>query len=66
MPIDEPVSTADILFAAHRILEVHWTRALDSPWRAGGCLQCRGRNGCRQLDWALEIVADAVSVMFQK
>ncbi|MCG5467322.1 hypothetical protein LADH09A_004592 [Micromonospora sp. LAH09] len=66
MPIDEPVSRATELFMAKRALDAHWTRALDTPWRAGGCLECRGRNDCRQLDWALALIADVASVMFQK
>ena len=66
MPIDEPVSTATELFMAKRVLDAHWTRATDRPWRAGGCLECRGRNDCRQLDWALALTAEVASVMFQK
>ncbi|GLZ60395.1 hypothetical protein [Micromonospora sp. NBRC 107095] len=66
MPIDEPVSTATELFMAKRVLDAHWTRALDEPWRAGGCLECRGRSECRQLDWALALLAEIASVMLQK
>ncbi|WP_433126534.1 hypothetical protein ACQPWW_27570 [Micromonospora sp. CA-240977] len=66
MPIDEPVSAATELFMAERVLNAHWTRAIVRPWRAGGCLECRGRNDCRQLDWALTVMADVASVMFQK
>ncbi|MCG5438251.1 hypothetical protein [Micromonospora foliorum] len=66
MPIDEPVSTATELFMAKRVLDAHWTRALDRPWRAGGCLECRGRSECRQLDWALALMAEVASVMLQK
>ncbi|WFE53679.1 hypothetical protein [Micromonospora sp. WMMD1155] len=56
MPIDEPISTATALFTARRVLDVYWTRALDRPWRAGGCLECRSRDDCPQLDWAIELV----------
>ncbi|MEU5944835.1 hypothetical protein ABZ793_04660 [Micromonospora sp. NPDC047465] len=66
MPIDEPASKATRLFMAKRILETHWTRALDRPWRVGGCLECQGPVTCPQLDWALELVADVASVIFQK
>lgn len=66
MPIDEPVSRADELFAAMRTLDAHWTRALDQPWRSGGCLECTSQGECRQLDWSLGVVADAASIMLQK
>ncbi|MEV4119840.1 hypothetical protein [Micromonospora sp. NPDC049645] len=66
MPIDEPVSRATELFTAERVLDAHWTRARDGPWRAGGCLECKGRNNCSQLDWALSFLADVASIMFQK
>ncbi|MGC4875863.1 hypothetical protein ACLQ26_06240 [Micromonospora sp. DT43] len=67
MPIDEPVSRATELFTAKRILDAHWSRAPDSPWRAAGCLECRGHNNtCAQLDWALAFAADVASVMLQK
>ncbi|MER7892959.1 hypothetical protein ABTX15_24365 [Micromonospora sp. NPDC094482] len=66
MPIDEPVSKATQLFMAKRVLNAHWTRALDRPWRVGGCLECRGHQNCAQLDWALALMADVASVMFQK
>lgn len=68
MPIDEPGadSTARKVFEAHRVLETHWTRALDRPWRVGGCLECRDRDNCPQLDWALGLMADVASVMLQK
>ncbi|MDO3705928.1 hypothetical protein Q3W71_30080 [Micromonospora sp. C28SCA-DRY-2] len=65
MPIDEPASRATELFTAKRILDAHWTRALDTPSRGGGCLECRDRHTCPQLDWALELVADVASVVFQ-
>ncbi|MEU7610277.1 hypothetical protein [Micromonospora sp. NPDC049204] len=66
MSIDEPVSTATELFTAERVLDSHWTRALDRPWRAGGCFECRGRYDCPQLDWALALMAHVASVMLQK
>lgn len=66
MAIDEPVSRATELFTAERVLDAHWSRALDRPWQAGGCLECRGQHDCPQLDWALGVVADVVSVLFQK
>lgn len=66
MPIDEPVSKATELFMAKRVLEAHWTRALDTPWRVGGCLECQGHHNCPQLDWALALMAEVASVMFQK
>lgn len=68
MPMDEAGADSSVrrVFEASRILDVHWTRALDRPWRAGGCLECRNRDDCPQLDWALGIIADTVSVMFQK
>lgn len=66
MPIDEPASTATELFTAERVLDTHWTRALGRPWRAGGCLECHGRDNCSQLDWALTLLADVASVMLQK
>ncbi|MEU8254457.1 hypothetical protein AB0C06_09375 [Micromonospora inaquosa] len=66
MPIDEPISKATELFTAERVLNTHWTRAHDRPWRAGGCLECRGRDNCPQLDWALALLADVASVMLQK
>lgn len=66
VPVDEPVSKADELFAAKRILDAHWTRALDVPWRVGGCLECEGRNNCRQLDWAIEKTAEVAAIMFGK
>lgn len=33
--IDEPISKAMELFMANRILDAHWTQALDRPWRVG-------------------------------
>ncbi|MFF4876212.1 hypothetical protein [Micromonospora sp. NPDC000668] len=66
MPIDEPVSAATELFVAKRVLDAHWTRALDRPWRVGGCMECRGRNHCPQLDWALALMAEVASIMLQK
>ncbi|MFI5926402.1 hypothetical protein ACIA3K_10470 [Micromonospora sp. NPDC051543] len=66
MPIDEPVSKATELFVAMQILDAHWSRALDRPWQVGGCLECQGRDDCSQLDWAVVLLADAASVMFQK
>ncbi|MGC4877629.1 hypothetical protein ACLQ26_15410 [Micromonospora sp. DT43] len=66
MPIDEPASKATELFVAKQVLDAHWSRALDRPWRAGGCLECRGRDNCPQLDWAITLIADTASVMFQK
>ncbi|MET8091595.1 hypothetical protein [Micromonospora sp. NPDC005220] len=66
MPIDEPVSRAGELFAAMRTLDAHWTRALDRPWRSGGCLECTNQGTCRQLDWSLGVVAEAASIMLQK
>ncbi|MEU7944981.1 hypothetical protein AB0C50_09895 [Micromonospora taraxaci] len=66
MPIDEPVSRATELFVAKRVLDAHWTRAVDRPWQAGGCRECRGHGDCPQLDWSLELLADVAAVMFQK
>jgi hypothetical protein len=66
MAIDEPVSRATELFVAKQVLDAHWSRALDQPWRAGGCLQCQDRNECPQLDWAVGLMAEVVSVMLQK
>ncbi|MEV4766323.1 hypothetical protein AB0J89_27210 [Micromonospora chokoriensis] len=66
MSIDEPISTATELFTAKRVLDAHWTRALDRPWRIGGCLECRGRTNCPQLDWAIELIPDVAATMFQK
>lgn len=66
MPIDEPISTATELFTAKRVLDTHWTRALDRPWRVGGCLECRSRDDCPQLDWAIKLTAEVAAVMFQK
>ncbi|MEH1053604.1 hypothetical protein V6U89_00085 [Micromonospora sp. CPCC 206171] len=67
MPMDDgDITSADELFAMMRIIDAHWIRALDVPWRAGGCLECRDRNNCPQLDWALGMMADIASVMFQK
>ncbi|RQX00444.1 hypothetical protein DLJ59_21550 [Micromonospora inaquosa] len=60
------MSTATELFMAKQVLDAHWTRALDRPWRAGGCLECRERSDCRQLDWALALMAEVASVMLQK
>ncbi|WP_406067921.1 hypothetical protein [Micromonospora sp. NBC_01638] len=53
MPIDEPVSKATELFTAERVLDAHWSRAIDTPWRAGGCMECKGRDNCSQLDWGV-------------
>ncbi|MFI7591554.1 hypothetical protein [Micromonospora sp. NPDC049359] len=66
MPIDEPVSRATELFTAKRVLDAHWTDALDSPWRAGGCLECRGRDDCPQLEWASALAAEVAAIVFQK
>ncbi|MET8252801.1 hypothetical protein [Micromonospora sp. NPDC005197] len=66
MAIDEPVSRATELFMAERVLDAHWSRARDRPWQTGGCLECQGHHDCPQLDWALGIVADVASVLFQK
>ncbi|TNH29787.1 hypothetical protein FHG89_11240 [Micromonospora orduensis] len=66
MSIDEPLSKATRLFMAKRIFDVHWTRALDRPWRVGGCLECQGRNDCPQLDWAIELATEVAALMFQK
>ncbi|TNH22921.1 hypothetical protein FHG89_28105 [Micromonospora orduensis] len=66
MAIDEPVSRATELFTAKRIIDAHWCRAPDQPWQAGGCLECRGRHDCPQLDWALGIIAEVASVLFQR
>ncbi|MFI2648332.1 hypothetical protein [Micromonospora fulviviridis] len=35
------------------------------PWRAGGCLECRDRDTCPQLDWALRLMAEVASTLFQ-
>ncbi|MET8279090.1 hypothetical protein [Micromonospora sp. NPDC005174] len=66
MAIDEPVSRATELFVAKRVLDAHWAPGRDRPWQPSGCLECRGQHDCPQLDWALEIVADVASVLFQK
>ncbi|MCG5470208.1 hypothetical protein LADH09A_004151 [Micromonospora sp. LAH09] len=66
MSIDEPITAATQLIPAKRVLDAHWTRALDRPWRVGGCLECRSRNACPQLDWAIEVIADVAALMFQK
>ncbi|PWR04921.1 hypothetical protein DKT68_29705 [Micromonospora acroterricola] len=66
MPIDEPVSTATEFFVAKQVLDAHWSRALDEPWRVGGCLECHGGKDCPQLDWALGLMAEVASVMLQK
>ncbi|MFG1675946.1 hypothetical protein [Micromonospora sp. NPDC049282] len=68
MPMDEPGagSAAREIFEAHRIVNAHWTRSADRPWRAGGCLQCRDLHSCAQLDWALERYAHYASIMLQK
>ncbi|MEW2326991.1 hypothetical protein [Micromonospora chersina] len=67
MPMDDgDITPADELFAMMRIIDTHWTRALDQPWRAGGCLECRDRDTCPQLDWALKLMAEVASTMFQK
>ncbi|KAB1937008.1 hypothetical protein F8271_20355 [Micromonospora sp. ALFpr18c] len=66
MPIDEPASKATELFIAKGVLDAHWTRALDRPWRVGGCLECRGRNDCPQLDWAIKVTTEVTALMFQK
>ncbi|WBB73100.1 hypothetical protein O7602_25970 [Micromonospora sp. WMMD1128] len=65
MPIDEPgaVSEAREVFEAHRIIEVHWVPS-DRPWR--GCLQCKDRHTCAQLDWAVERFAHYASISLQK
>jgi len=66
VPIDEPVSKATELFMAKRVLDAHWTRAIGRPWRVGGCLECKGRNDCPQLDWAIALTAEMAALMFQK
>ncbi|MGW0507450.1 hypothetical protein [Micromonospora sp. NPDC003241] len=68
MPIDDPDEDNPLrrIFEINRILEAHWDKAADEIWRAGGCLECEGRNNCRQLDWALEKWSELASVMLQK
>lgn len=53
------------VFEAHRVIDAHWEAALAVPRRTG-CLECRDRDNCPQLDWALGVVADIASVMLQK
>ena len=68
MPMDEPCagSAAREIFEAHRIIDVHRTRSPDRVLSKGGCLQCRDRHSCAQLDWALERFAHYASIMLQK
>ncbi|MDG4798669.1 hypothetical protein [Micromonospora sp. WMMD1082] len=68
VPLDDPDEDSPMrrLFEANRVLETHWTRALADPFAVGGCLECRGRAECAQLDWAIGVTAEIVAVMFQK
>ncbi|WP_203999799.1 hypothetical protein [Micromonospora lutea] len=68
VPLDDPDEDSPMrrLFEANRVLELHWTRAVANPFAAGGCLECRGRTECPQLDWAIGVTVEIAAVMFQK
>lgn len=65
MPIDEPVTSADVLFTVLRTLKTH-----EKPyilWRNTyiGCLEC-DPLGCRQFDWAVEKWAELAAAILTK
>lgn len=54
--MDEPVTLAELIWAANRTMDMHWTRS-PNAWQPGGCWQCT-EDGCPQLEWAQTVLAD--------